>query len=242
MRRQRGARRGARRAAAGVLAAAGTALLLTGCIFGSWGGTAVGGGAGGGATPAAADRLDPAPEDADAAGGAACLLGTWELRNDTFEASMLALLQGAADVPAEVREAASITLSGGTFIRFAAGGEYTAWQEDFTMTFDLHGQQMNHVQSSRDSATYGADDDVLWVSGFVQHEWNAEMRVEGLATVSLDGGTPMASIDFFGHTAEVPATERELVDRAARYVCAGDSLELHADGGMSAGFTRTSGS
>lgn len=220
------------------LAAAASATLLAGCVIESASGGG-GGGGGGASNSGTRDGADAAVVDSDST-AASCLIGSWQLRNETFEGAMTELLRSSPNAPAEIRSAADITLSGGSFIHFTADGAYSAWQDDFTMTFVLDGQQIDHVQSSHDSARYTADAEMIWVTGFTQHEWHAEMRMGALGTVTLQPDVSMARVEFFDFQAETPAAGRELVDGAAQYECAGDSLTLHADGGMSAGFARSS--
>lgn len=197
----------------------------------------------------AAEEDRAADEDGAGDGGgvgdeavtAACLTGSWQLRNETFEAALVELVQNDPSIPADMRAGMDITLSGGSFIRFDGGDLYTAWQDEFTMAFEADGQQVQHVQSSDDAATYGVEGEYVWVRDFTQLHLEAEMRIAGIGSVALEGGSDaMASVNVFGYSAAVPGIDRELVDGVARYECAADALTLYADAdaGMAASFTR----
>lgn len=210
-------------------------LVLSGCTA-SGSDAASGGGAG---TPTGeAGPSSDSDSSSSISGGAECLMGVWKLENETFEASMARIIREAPDVPAEVRESADVSLSGDWFVEYGPGGEYASWQDAFTMTFELDGQQVRHVQDSRDSARYHAEGDTLLLSDFEQLEWSAVMTLADVFTVQLDRSSAVASVEFFGATADVPVDDRELLDGAARYECTADSLLLHSAEDMSAGFAR----
>lgn len=182
-----------------------------------------------------------AEEDVDQLSGPDCLTGTWKMRNETFEAALAEMLRNDPALPPQMRGNFSLELSGASYIRFDGAGLYTAWLDDFTMTMSMSEGRVQHVQNSGDAASYEANDEYAWVTDFIGVYFNAEMVIDGIGSVSLNGPGE-AKVNVFGFTADVPGVDRELIDGAARYECTPESLELHADGGLSAGFTRASSS
>ncbi len=191
------------------------------------------------ATPSPTPSSTPSKTQSDVT-PAACLTGSWKLQNETFEAVLAGLIAEAQDVPQEVRSGMTLALSGDSFIRFDGTDVYTAWQDDFTMSIALAGQQMRHVITSDDAATYVADDEYIAVTDFLQLHWEAEMVIDGVATVVSEQGNPAASIHFFGMSVSADRFERELLDGAARYECTAQQLTLHTDDGVFVMFTRVS--
>lgn len=204
--------------------------------------TAIAGGSTGTPQPTAtAEQAKPSPSPTETAAeqaAPACLIGTWRLRNESFQAALSEIMLGAADMPADIRASASITLSGSSFIRFDGTDVYGAWQDDFTIHMAFDGHQATHTISSSDVATYEADDNYLWVTDFQQLHWEAEMNIDGMVSVSAESENPVASINFFDYSGHGPAFDREMVDGAAKYDCSAETLVLHADGGMTADFSR----
>lgn len=164
---------------------------------------------------------------ADFAGtGSECLIGTWQMRTETFEAS-LAQLMGTG----------TISLSGDSYIRFDVEGNYRSWLDEFTMEISADGRTVRHIQNSGEAAQYDADAEYVWVSGFVEVFFEAVMDVGGFATVELDA-SDTARVSVFDYRGDVPGVNREMIDGAARYQCDGSNLELYADGGLAAAFIR----
>jgi len=188
-----------------------------------------------------AEPTTPAPVTDDTASpdvtasGPECLIGSWELRNETFEAALVTMMRDNPDVPAELLSGRVVAITGTSSLRFGAGGDYGAWQDEFTMTIGSGGERMQHTQSSADVAQYRADGESVHVHDFQQLFAEATMTLGDSMTVSMPhGNASMASISFFGHTSEVPTQGRELLDGTARYTCRTDLLTLHADGFPSA--------
>lgn len=164
-----------------------------------------------------------------------CLIGSWELVNASFEAALTAMLQDDPAVPADMLASLSISLSGKSALRFGADGQYGAWQDEYTMTIGTGGETMQHTQNSADIAAYEADAESVRVTGFQQLYVEAEMRIgDSIAVEIPNGNASMASISFFGHTADVSTNPRELIDGAAQYACTSDKLTLQAEGFPSA--------
>ncbi|HWV25971.1 MAG TPA: hypothetical protein VNZ66_02015 [Aeromicrobium sp.] len=235
------ARRGMGRGLLGTALCSALAAVLVGCGVDDR--TLLSGGAAPNAEAPSEDEADGA-QQVDGEGvltGASCLRGRWQLRNDTFETALAELVRNEPSAPAEIRAGLDLALSGASYITFDEGGKYTASQDDFTMRFRVAGDEVRHVQSSADTATYGADDQFVWVSNFTQEFVDAKMHVADLAAVTIAGGDDnLTSVTFFGTQVVVPGMDRELIDGAAAYTCSRDSLTLHADGGMSAEFSRVS--
>jgi len=235
------ARRGMGRGLLGAALCSVLAVLLAGC--GDDDPTLLSGGAASNAEATSQDDSDGAEQidGEEMSTGASCLRGRWQLRNDTFEAALAELVRREPSAPAEIRAGLAVTLSGASYITFGDDGTYTASQDDFTMRFRVAGDEVRHVQSSADTATYGADDQYVWVSNFTQEFVDAKMQVADLAAVTIAGGNDsLTSVSFFGTQVVVPGMDRELIDGAAAYTCSHDSLVLHADGGLSAEFSRVS--
>ncbi|GAA3870829.1 hypothetical protein [Tessaracoccus defluvii] len=191
-------------------------------------------------SPAAVETAVRSTTAPPAAAGPDCLVGSWEMRNDSFEATLSALLLDDPDFPTEMLGSAGITLTGDTFIRFGTAGEYGGWQDGFTMAMGSGAETVRHTQTSADVAQYSADADHVYISEYQRLYAEAEMQIGDLATVSLPANdSSTANVSIFGHTAEVPVGAPEQPDATARYTCGGDTLTIQADGFPSATeFTR----
>lgn len=183
-------------------------------------------------TPSA--EQDPGEQQAPEA-AAECLVGSWQLVNASFEAALAELVRDDPALPADIRADLSIALEGQSSLRFGGDGAYGAWQDEFTMIIGTRGEQMRHTQSSADIARYEVEGTRVRVTDFEQLFVEAQMRLgDSIAVAMPNGNASMASISFFGHTADVATDARELLDGSAQYTCSADTLTLQADGFPSA--------
>lgn len=218
-----------------VIAAAFTALGICAALTGCAAGSGEQGSSGDPSKQVPVLEEKPSPDKPLAAAGPDCIVGSWQLRNETFKAALTTMLQNDPAVPAEMLASLSISLSGQSALRFGKDGDYGAWQDEFTMIIGTGGEQTQHTQSSADVAQYEADGERVRVSGFQQLFVESELRVgDSVAVAVPNGNASMASISFFGHTADVSTDARELFDGSARYECSPDVLKLQADGFPSA--------
>lgn len=166
---------------------------------------------------------------------AECLIGSWQLRNETFEQAIAGMMQDSPDLPAEMRGSMSIRLRGASLVRFGPDGDYGAWQDDYSIIVGSELDNVRHTQNSADVARYEVQGDRLHVREFQQLFVEAEMTVgEGIRVSVPAGNDSMASISFFGYTANALADPRELPDGSAQFVCNDTLLKLQVDGSPSA--------
>lgn len=172
---------------------------------------------------ASAEAVDPAHT-----GGMACLTGTWQVDNASFEEMMLGFVTTTPEVPAHLVGDGSFTVTGASFVRFDGADMYSSWQEAFG--FSWGGGAVTHVQDSIELGTYGADDKYVWISDVQVLHLEAVMNVEGIGSVELDRNSDTASVNLFGVSSELPAPNLEGADGAAGYECEGDTLVLYPGG------------
>ncbi len=176
----------------------------------------------------------PRPDKPLAAAGPDCLVGSWQLRNETFEAALTTMLQNDPAVPAEMLASLSISLSGQSALRFGKDGDYGAWQDEFTMIIGTGGEQTQHTQSSADVAQYEADGERVRVGGFQQLFVESELRVGDSVVVAY----PTAMLRWRASASSaIPPTCRQTFansSTALRDTVLPGVLKLHADGFPSA--------
>lgn len=188
--------------------------------------------------PAIAEQeQSQAPEHPAVLTGEACLAGTWEMRLETFAKSLEQMMRESEEIPADIAAGLTIELDGHSYVRFDGNKTYTAWVDDYTMAVTAAGQTMVHHQNSGESATYGVEGDLTWISAPVSIFFEATMTPVGGVSVHLEQDES-AEVSVFGMTIEVPGVDRELIDGAARFSCEEDVLTLTGDYDRIAEFTR----
>lgn len=212
--------------------AVGFALIVAGCSAGPL-------------APANGEPVDPEATSTEAAPEVVsvedCVAGTWQVDNAAFEGYMNSLGTSVGG---------HMAVSGASYMRFDGEGTFSMWREDFTFTMTHDGQTIQFVSNSGEMGDYGLVLDwgappttnFLWVAETMVVMTDEVMTVDGIATLTDQGGGG-STVEFFdGFRGEVPEVEgRESVEGSLPFTCDGDTMTFEFDAGQTMLYHRTSG-
>lgn len=157
-----------------------------------------------------------------------CLLGTWDVDPDSFEAFIMRIFEqygGGAGMPAGM--SLSVAISGHDYIQFLEEGDMLTQREGFTIAFGTDGTPViTTIIDSQGSGKYSADGEAMTVSQLV--DVVSRIRAEA-GGVSISQTPSAGTYSFFGNTAAGPGFGSPTdgpTSTAAQYVCNEETLTI----------------
>lgn len=167
-------------------------------------------------TTAAADTTTTAPSEttttaaSSGAGGPDCLVGTWELDNESF----VEAIRTAFDQPGMNLE--SVEPAGGTYtVELGADGEFSGTRDEWGFVIAMAEGTLDILINGTESGTWSADDSTLTVN-------STGADVDVSMTMEVDGVTT----ELPSSSADVPGA----MQTASSYSCEGDTLSVTSEG------------
>ena len=157
-----------------------------------------------------------------------CLLGTWEIDPDSFEAFLMGLFEqygAGAGMPAGTEF--TITVDGYDYVQFLEEGDMLTQREDFVISMGTNqGPAFVTTINAQGSGKYSADGEELTVSQLVDIVTELRGEIGGISvTQNLSAGT----YSFFGNTVAGPGLDGNVdgpTSTTAAYVCTQQTLTI----------------
>ena len=155
-----------------------------------------------------------------------CLLGSWDIEPDSFEAFLMGLMAQTPQVPVEF----TIEIAGHYYLKFHEDGEMTTLRDNFQFSMIIPGHP--HAVTTingHGSGKYTADGELMTIDNLVETVDNVTLTAaDGQVTAVMAGST--TDISFFGNSATVDTgdlNDDSGPDSATgTYVCTEETLEI----------------
>ncbi|MEM7335564.1 MAG: hypothetical protein AAF490_26035 [Chloroflexota bacterium] len=173
-----------------------------------------------------------------------CLLGHWELNNQTF-ADMLTplIMQNATEIPAGM--SLQMTMEGRYLFEFKEDGVINSWQQNFLIRMKVLGESVaagvaptvDTTINAHGTGKYSADGEKLTVRNFIN---TVESATSSIGSIQATFGANQSSVTMFGQTSNLDApnfNEGAPPATTTSYLCTDETLTLNMQQGE-VSFTR----
>ncbi len=158
-----------------------------------------------------------------------CLLGVWEVDNDSFEQFILGIIENQGGIPNMPGGAELILeITGSNYVEFLEEGDLTTRRDAYTISIGITGYTtFDTVIDSQGTATYTADGETMEVTNAVDYVNSIQASVSGVP-ISINQTPGASTYNFFGTTASGPGLDPSdgPQETSGSYVCTEETLTL----------------
>ena len=155
-----------------------------------------------------------------------CLLGSWDIEPDSFEAFLMGLMAQTPDMPAGF----TVEIAGHDYLKFHEDGEMTTLRDNFQLSMSIPGAPaVINTINAHGGGKYTADGEVITVDNLIETVDNVTVTTaDGQVMSTMSGST--TTVSFLGNSATFQ-TEDINSDQTAdsttgSYICTQDTLEI----------------
>ena len=156
-----------------------------------------------------------------------CLLGSWDIEPNSFEAFIMGIMAETPDMPAGFY----VEIAGHNYLKFHENGELTTLRENLQISMGITGQPgVISTINGHGSGMYTADGEIMTVTNLVQTVDSVIVTTaDGQVVTTLSGNT--ANVSFFGNsttlqTGEDINSDAGPVSATGNYICTEETLEI----------------
>ncbi len=157
-----------------------------------------------------------------------CLLGVWEVDNDSFEEFMMGVMQSLGEsLPAGFTQ----EINGHYYTEFNEEGEMLTRRDGFSIAFGLEGNKtMTTIIDSQGKGNYSADGERIKFTQVTDYVNQVEARLDNVP-FSISQAPGAGSATIFGQTAGIPGYEDDNQPQSSSgsYVCKQETLLIDQD-------------
>ena len=154
-----------------------------------------------------------------------CLLGVWEIDNDSFEEFILGVMRSSGEnLPADFAQ----EINGHYYTEFNEEGEMLTRRDGFSITFGLEENMvMTTIIDSQGNGYYSADGELIKFTQVTDYVNQVEARLNNVP-LSINQTPGAGSATFLGQSSALPGYENDIESQASSgsYVCTEETLTL----------------
>jgi hypothetical protein len=155
-----------------------------------------------------------------------CLLGSWDIEPDSFEAYIMGLMAQSPEMPAGF----TIEIAGHDYLKFYENGQITTLRDNFRFAMGIPGApQVITTINAHGDGQYSADGEFISMSNLIETvDTTSVTTADGQIVSTMSGSTTNVSI--FGNSASLQTEDinsDQTADSATgAYICTAETLEI----------------